>query len=243
VRIPLVSDIHANLAALDAVLLDASAAGADTPPWVLGDIVGYGPDPNEVVSRLRELSATAVAGNHDLAAAGQIGVAEFNPLAETAVRWTSRTLDDESRAYLSSLPTRMEREGFTLVHGSPRDPVWEYLTSVEAFIENLQHFTTQACLFGHTHIPGVVVATSDGLSLAEYKLERPIELGNDRLFLNPGSVGQPRDGEPRASYVILDPDERTVEFRRVDYEVSVTQERMRRAGLPKALINRLAFGR
>lgn len=242
-KIPLLSDIHANLAAFDAVLLDASSAGVDTPPWVLGDSVGYGPDPNEVVARLRELSATAIAGNHDLAATGQIGIEEFNPLAATAVRWTAGVLDESSRAYLSSLPSRLETGHFTLVHGSPRDPAWEYLTSARAFAENLQHFTTQACLFGHTHVPVVVAADRKGLSIVSFEPEQPFELGGDRLFLNPGSVGQPRDGDPRASYAVLDIDERTIEYRRVAYKVGVTQERMRRAGLPKALVNRLAFGR
>jgi diadenosine tetraphosphatase ApaH/serine/threonine PP2A family protein phosphatase len=243
VKIPLLSDIHANLAAFDAVLVDASNAGVDTPPWVLGDSVGYGPDPNEVVARLRELSATVIAGNHDLAAAGQIGIEEFNPLAAAALRWTAGVLDKVSRAYLSSLPSRLEEGHFTLVHGSPRDPVWEYLTSAQAFVENLQHFTTQVCLYGHTHVPVVVASDRKGLSIVGFEPEQPVELGNDRLFLTPGSVGQPRDGDPRASYAVLDLDERTIEFRRVAYEVGVTQERMRRAGLPKALVNRLAFGR
>jgi diadenosine tetraphosphatase ApaH/serine/threonine PP2A family protein phosphatase len=243
VRIPVLSDVHANLAALEAVIADAADAGTDTPPWVLGDIVGYGPDPTEVIDRLRGLGAKAIAGNHDLAAAGLIAIDDFNPLAAAAVRWTAGIIDDTAREYLASLPARLEEGDFTLVHGSPRDPVWEYLTSAEAITECLAHFSTPVCLFGHTHVPIVIDASSSDLAVTQFTSAEPLRLAAERMYVNPGSVGQPRDGDPRASYAIVEPDTSTIEFRRVAYDIATTQARMRRARLPGPLINRLAFGR
>jgi diadenosine tetraphosphatase ApaH/serine/threonine PP2A family protein phosphatase len=243
VRIPVLSDVHANLAALEAVMADAADAGTDAPPWVLGDIVGYGPDPMEVVDRLRGLEARAISGNHDLAAAGQIPIDDFNPLAAAAVRWTSGVVDDSTREYLASLPARLEEGHFTLVHGSPRDPVWEYLTTAEAITESLAHFSTRVCLFGHTHVPIVIDAGGPGLSVTPFVPGERLQLVAGRIYVNPGSVGQPRDGDPRASYAIVDPDASTIELRRVDYDIVATQARMRAARLPGPLINRLAFGR
>ncbi|MBI4220213.1 MAG: metallophosphoesterase family protein [Chloroflexi bacterium] len=239
----MISDIHANLAALEAVSEDAERSGADAPPWVLGDIVGYGPEPNEVVAHLRDAKAVAIAGNHDRAAVRSIGVEEFNPLAARAVLWTADALSEESRTFLSSLPERLKRGKFTLVHGSPRDPIWEYMVSAAALEENLEHLSTPGCLFGHTHIPMLVWMKPGGPTLVESEHGKTIELGEDRFYLNPGSVGQPRDGDSRASYVLLDEEAGTVEFRRVRYDYSATQKRMEQARLPRALIARLAFGR
>jgi diadenosine tetraphosphatase ApaH/serine/threonine PP2A family protein phosphatase len=237
------SDVHANLAALDAVVADAVSAGSDAPPWVLGDIVGYGPDPVEVIDRLRGLGAKAIAGNHDLAAAGLIPIDDFNPLAAAAIRWTAGIIDADSRDYLASLPVRLEEGHFTLVHGSPRDPVWEYLTSAEALADSLAHFSTRVCLFGHTHVPIVIEAVGGDLSAKELAPGKELRLDAERMYVNPGSVGQPRDGDARASYAIVDPEVPSIEFHRVAYDVSATQARMRQARLPGPLVTRLAFGR
>jgi diadenosine tetraphosphatase ApaH/serine/threonine PP2A family protein phosphatase len=238
-RVAVLSDIHSNLAALDAVLEDL---GEVDRIWVLGDIVGYGPDPDAVVARLREREAIAVRGNHDAAAIGQLDASAFNDDARAAVEWTRRTLGAEARAWLDGLPERREVEDFTLVHGSPRDPLWEYLFSVPVARRNLAAFTTRHCLVGHTHVPLVFREGEDGVELLAPGDGSALDLDERRTILNPGGVGQPRDGDPRACAMILDTDEGCAAWRRVEYPVERTQERMRQEGLPVRLINRLAHG-
>lgn len=238
-RVAVLSDIHSNLAALDAVLEDLGAVDA---VWVLGDIVGYGPDPDAVVARLREVEAVAVRGNHDAAALGQLDASAFNDDARAAVEWTGRTLSAETRAYLDALPVRREVDDFTLVHGSPRDPLWEYLFSVAVARRSYPAFTTPHCLVGHTHVPLVFRDDDGSVEILAPSHASTLQLDDRRLILNPGGVGQPRDGDPRACAMLMDPDARTVEWRRIPYPVERTQERMREAGLPVRLVNRLEHG-
>ena len=239
-RIAVLSDIHANLAALDAVR-------ADLPPvdetWVLGDTVGYGPQPNEVIRVLQEMGARAVLGNHDGAAVGTVDTSYFNPDARTAIDWTATVVDDNARAYLSSLPeVRCEGE-LTAVHGSPRDPIWEYIVDERVAAANLAAFGTRLCLFGHTHVPVVFYGSEARISSVAATPDEPITIDAGRVLLNPGSVGQPRDGNPAAAYLVLDVERATAVFRRVRYDVDRTQRLMGEVGLPPRLIERLAYGR
>ncbi len=243
-RVLIISDVHANLAALEAVLADA--AGEYDAVWCLGDSVGYGPEPEECVTRIRELGATAVVGNHDWAALSRMDVDDFNPEAKRAVLWTREQLSAENMAWLGSLPSQPLVQGaFTLTHGSPRDPVWEYILYPSIATANFDNYSTPFCLVGHTHIPMLYVRSE-----SDHKVRalvpvfgKRIALGEGwRIILNPGSVGQPRDNDPRSAYAILDTDAATWEARRVAYPVEVTQAHMRAAQLPERLINRLAFG-
>jgi len=244
-RIAVLSDIHANLAALDAVR-------ADLPPadqvWVLGDIVGYGPQPNEVIATLQEMGARSVLGNHDGAAIGTVDAGQFNPDARRAIEWTATVIDDNSRAYLAALP-EVRRDGdLTAVHGSPRDPIWEYITSPGIAAANFAHFDTRLCLFGHTHLPSVFRLVDDGIEPIIGLPDEHVELGGDRALLNPGSVGQPRDGLPDAAYAVVDVDEESgsraaISFRRVRYDIERTQRAMREVDLPVRLVERLSYGR
>ncbi len=242
-KIALLSDIHANMTALEAVMDDAAAQGVDGGAWASGDIVGYGPDPNECLARIQDEASLVVAGNHDLAAIGSISTHEFNPYAAAAAEWTAEELSESSRSYLEGLPATREQEPFTVVHGSPRDPVWEYLLTVEAAQANLDHYTTPGCMVGHSHLQFLLRMSAEVPAPAPTPLNEPMDIGPDRFYINPGSVGQPRDGDPRAAYAILDWGGGTIEFRRVEYEVSATQKRMAEAGLPAPLIDRLSWGR
>jgi diadenosine tetraphosphatase ApaH/serine/threonine PP2A family protein phosphatase len=242
VRIAVVSDIHSNLVAFEAVL---GAVGEVDQVWSLGDLVGYGPRPNECITLLSEMKHLAVAGNHDCAAVGRIGVDEFNMLAALAAQWTADELTEQSRAYLTELPTLQVAGEFTLAHGSPRSPVWEYLLNAEAARASFDHFEGPFCLVGHTHVPSVFAQAPDGtvqahrvMGDAEIALARP----GYRFILNPGSVGQPRDDDPRAAYLLIDTDRGTASWRRVAYNIAETQQQMRNVKLPARLIERLAHG-
>ncbi len=241
-RILVISDIHANLAALEAVLADA---GSFDRVWCLGDVVGYGPQPNECVDRVQGLRRyQCLAGNHDWAALGKLDLEDFNTDARLAALWTRQQLTPDNWRFLSN---RLElvgpfEERFTLTHGSPRHPIWEYILDEEVAAENFPYFTTQVCLVGHTHVP-VIYALHDGdVRAVRPPLDQPFPLGEERLIINPGSVGQPRDGDPRASYLLLDVEPATVTYRRVEYPIEVTQEKMVAAGLPPRIIARLSYG-
>ena len=249
-RVGIVSDIHANLAAFEAVLVDMGRVDA---LWCLGDLVGYGPDPNECVELLRRHEHTCVVGNHDLAALGMLDTDTFNRDAATAVEWTMRVLSERTRLYLSALPERVVVEPFTLVHGSPRQPVWEYILSDAQAIPNFAHFETAGCLVGHTHVPALYIAESRGPDAGGWQRGQVLGRvpgpgdtvkvdGQHRMIANPGGVGQPRDGDPRAAYAVYDGDTRTLEWRRAEYPIDVTQQRMREFGLPIRLIERLSYG-
>jgi diadenosine tetraphosphatase ApaH/serine/threonine PP2A family protein phosphatase len=238
----IISDIHANRPALEAVLKDA---GSFDKIWCLGDMVGYGPDPNECVARLQDFDHICLAGNHDWAALGRLNLENFNIDARMASAWTQQELTPATREYLEALPTRIGQRDFTLVHGSPREPIWEYLLDAGLAAVNFRYFSTRFCIIGHTHIPIVFALDEvhDRCHTLIPSYTDPIPLGTYRMILNPGSVGQPRDGDPRASYAILDTEAGTWEPRRVAYPIEITQERMRARNMPRRLIERLETGR
>jgi len=243
-RYLIISDIHGNLAAFDAVLAHVDMESIDQI-WCLGDVVGYGPSPNECIARLQEFpDHYCVAGNHDWAAINRIDSAEFNPIAEMACRWTSQELTPENRAYLENLPTRIIQGSSTLVHGSPREPVWEYIIYPSTAQLNFQFFDTQLCFVGHTHAPAIFQeeTSSHRFEISIPFPEQAMEIGDERLIINPGSVGQPRDGDPWAAYMIFGPEEKVLEYYRIPYDMALTQRLMMEKGLPESLISRLSFG-
>jgi predicted phosphodiesterase len=238
-RVAVMSDIHSNVAALEAVL---DAVAPFDALWVLGDTVGYGPDPDAVVDRLRRENAVAVKGNHDAAVLGQLDVNAFNEDARDAVHWTTEHIDPTTRAWLDAQPERRTELDFTLVHGSPRDPLWEYLYTVPVARQNLRAFETRHCLVGHTHLPLVFREDEGHVEVIAPSGGSQLHLDARRCILNPGGVGQPRDGDPRACAMTLDTDSGLVEWHRVEYPIPTTQDRMRRAGLPPRLVARLEHG-
>jgi diadenosine tetraphosphatase ApaH/serine/threonine PP2A family protein phosphatase len=240
-RVAVVSDIHGNIHALAAVL-QALADDDVGELWCLGDLVGYGPRPNECCAAVDGRASVCLVGNHDLLALdGAAREGEFNPDAAEAGRWTRSVLDGRSRAFLEKLPSQAEVNGAQLFHGSPRDPVWDYVLSREGMVEALELTSEPLVLVGHSHVPFAFSAEGElafgpGLAGAE------AELAGLRWVLNPGSVGQPRDADPRASYLVLDLTARRAFFRRVAYDVERTQREIREAGLPETLAARLATG-
>jgi len=238
-RIAVLSDIHSNLVALDAVL---DHAGSVDAIWQLGDVVGYGPEPDAVVARLVERHATGVRGNHDAAAIGGREIDWFNADARAAAEWTRDTISTDTRSWLAALPERATVDDITLVHGSPRDPLREYVTDRLTASENLDILDTRHGLHGHTHVPVAWVAAPDRVVLVHAQDDLRLELEPHRTLLNPGSVGQPRDGDPRAAYLVLDLDARMVSWHRVGYDVGAVQSAIRAAGLPGRLADRLAVG-
>jgi predicted phosphodiesterase len=241
-RIAVISDIHSNLSALEAVL---GAVGAVDAVWHLGDTVGYGPQPQAVVDRLRAAGAIGVRGNHDDAGGGGTCIEFFNPDGFRAMEWTRTQIDESTRLYLAGLPERRvpEGSGFTLAHGSPSDPIWEYLDSPEVAQANLAAFETPYCLVGHTHVPRVFRESRGRMNAMLVERGGRLALDGRRMILNPGSVGQPRDGDPRSSYMLIDIDAGEATWHRVEYDVGATQADMAAAGLPPRLARRLSFGR
>lgn len=239
-KILVISDIHANLTAFEAVLEDADDWDEI---WCLGDVIGYGPDPNECVELLREHPHITLTGNHDWAALGKLDVSTFNQDAQDAAAWTSKTLTADARAYLEARPPMIVKGQFTLAHASPRQPVWEYITDAFIAWENFDFFDTPYCLVGHTHYPVVFEHDEEYGALAFHAdYVRPLALEDKHLIINPGSVGQPRDSDPRAAYALLDLETLTWQHRRVPYDIVATQQRMLQHGLPDRLIRRLMFG-
>lgn len=244
-RITIVTDIHSNLEALQAVLRHAEGQKALDALWCLGDVVGYGPDPNPCIQLLSSYSPICLMGNHDLAAIGQLDTTDFNADAAAAARWTSGQLGEDERRYLEALPQVIVEGDFTLVHGTLRWPVWEYLFSVESATAHLKRQQTPFGLVGHTHIPMLVkeVKDSEACDLSYLGDGAAVHLGDERLVINPGGTGQPRDGDPRASYAVYDKDGATLTIHRVEYDIGATQKKMAAAGLPQRLITRLSYGR
>ena len=242
-RCLVLSDIHSNLEALKAVLSDA---GPVDEVWCLGDVVGYGPDPNECVELLRALPHRCIAGNHDWATLGKLDLNDFNADAREANLWNRKRLTQENLDYLNGLQETLVEGQFTLAHGSPRYPIWEYLIYPSTAESSFDYFDTPFCLVGHTHTPTVFrldhVDADRTCEQLMPSLDGPVSLGQERLIINPGSVGQPRDGYPEASYSLLDTDERTFEHRRVAYPVQITQDKMVEHDLPMRLIARLSYG-
>ena len=210
-----------------------------------GDIVGYGPEPDAVVDRLASAGALGVRGNHDAAACGEIQIDWFNPEARSAMEWTRGAISEATRSWLRGLPERRQEGDFTLVHGSGRDPTWEYVTSAVMAHRSLAAMTTRHGLNGHTHIPVAFLETGDRIGRAGPDGDpgdTTISFEDGRVLLNPGSVGQPRDGDPRASYLILDTDAMTATWQRVAYDVAAVDAAMRAVGLPSRLAERLHHG-
>jgi predicted phosphodiesterase len=241
-RVLVISDIHANLAAFETVLADAK--GEWDYVWCLGDVVGYGPDPNESCDLLQTLPHLCIAGNHDWAALGRLDVRTFNVDARRAVEWTQNTLRPENLQYLEALPTTFVLGNYTLAHGSPREPIWEYILDPLIAALNFPHFETTYCFVGHTHNPVIFQLTSDkgDTQIIPPAYREKEHLNDRRIILNPGSVGQPRDSNPDASYGILDVEEAIFEYRRIPYPVKATQQKMRKLNMPERLVTRLEHG-
>lgn len=237
----LISDVHANLTALEAVLADAGSFDA---AWCLGDLVGYGPDPNECVERVAALpNLQCVMGNHDAAALRRIEIDAFNPEARAALLWTQQRLSPPSAAFLNERPEMITVDQITLAHGSPRQPVWEYLLDTRTATANFDYFDTLYCFVGHTHLPVIYYLPDDQRMAHLIVPENTTQVAlAPRAIINPGSVGQPRDRDPRAAYALLDMDDYTWEWHRVAYDITRVQERMRQAELPERHIVRLAAG-
>jgi diadenosine tetraphosphatase ApaH/serine/threonine PP2A family protein phosphatase len=242
-RCAIVADIHANLAAFMAVLVDIKQQGKVEEIWCLGDIVGYGPEPHQCIELLRQTNHICVAGNHDLAAIGEIGTHDFNPDAAAACQWTAKQLTPHDVVYIKSLPLVIEKDDFTLVHGSPREPIWEYILSLSAAKENFAYFKSKYCLVCHSHVPAVFKLGKGGsCSFSQFSPDSALGLGEERLIINPGAVGQPRDGDPRASYAIYDSESSQIELHRVPYDIATTQAKMVEHRLPMRLVARLSHG-
>lgn len=239
-RILVISDIHSNLAALEAVLADAPRHDII---WSLGDVVGYGPQPNECINLLLEHKHQHIAGNHDWGALDKISLESFVVPARKAALWTRDRLTPESWAYLERAPLTYTEQDVTLAHGSPGDPIWEYIVHSDTARENLARFQTSLCLVGHSHIP---VVFQQAAPEAPVSVMRPsgeaLSLTCGRYIINPGSVGQPRDGDPRAAYALLDTDAKTIQHFRIAYDIRATQKKMRIAGLSQRDITRLEYG-
>jgi len=242
-RYAIIADIHANLAAFTAVLDDIKRRGGVEEMWCLGDVVGYGPDPQQCIELLRQHNHVCVAGNHDWAAIGKISTSDFNPEAAAACHWTAQQLSPGDIEYLGSLPLVTQKDDFTLAHGSPREPIWEYLLSTSSAKENFAYFQSQFCLVGHSHVPLVFEYNeAEACSLSEFPADTEVTLAKNRLIINPGGVGQPRDGDPRASYAVYDSETRTVNHYRIPYDIEATQVRMMEYRLPMRLVTRLSYG-
>jgi predicted phosphodiesterase len=240
-RVAVVSDIHSNLHALEAVLASVDAEAPDEL-WCLGDLVGYGPRPNECCTAIAERADVCLAGNHDLAIRGTIDLEEFHGDAAAAARWNRDELTSESREILDKLEPQANAHGVALYHGSARDPVWEYVLSDEAALATLALADSPLVLVGHSHVALQVVVSGEELEggLAPAGLE--LELGGLHALLNPGSVGQPRDGDPRAAWLLLDLENWTAGWRRVEYPIEDAARAIQQAGLPSALSDRLFHG-
>jgi diadenosine tetraphosphatase ApaH/serine/threonine PP2A family protein phosphatase len=241
-RVAVVSDIHSNLHALEAVLAAIDTEAPDEL-WCLGDLVGYGARPNECCALIGERADVCLAGNHDLGVLGTIDLVEFGGEAGIAARWTREVLEPEAHELLDRLEPAGAAHGVALYHGSARDPVWEYVLSDEAALATLELADSPLVLVGHSHV-ALRVLLSDGGDLdgGLATAGTELELTGVRALLNPGSVGQPRDGDPRAAYLLLDLDARRASFRRVDYDIEQTQREIRDAGLPELLAARLELG-
>ena len=249
--VAIISDVHSNIEALDATLRHAESRARETrgpidAVWCTGDIVGYGADPAAVIARLRQLEVVCVAGNHDLVACGKIGVEDFNPIAAGAALWQGAQLSPEERDWLAALPLVRQvgrpESPFTLVHGSLRAPDWEYLLDDEAAVAHLALQTTPYSLVGHSHQQFHVVEDPAGPRFVPATKAARVALGGRRLILNAGSTGQPRDGDPRAGYILYDQDAATVTWHRVEYDIAAAQKKIVAAGLDPWLAERLAIG-
>ena len=239
-RVAVISDVHANYHALEAVLEEIDFARVDAV-WCLGDTVGYGPRPNECCDVVKDRAGHCLVGNHDLVVLGELSVSDFNDEAAEAAIWTTGVLTPESRAFLASLKPFGEVEGVDLFHASARDPVWEYILTEDAALATLELSAAPLVLVGHSHVALAITADDGRVGGGPAPGGSKVTL-DGRRQLNPGSVGQPRDGDPRAAWMLLDLEERFAEFRRVPYSIERTQAEMRERGLPQVLAARLQRG-
>ena len=243
-KILVLADIHSNLAALEKVLLAEPDVDAT---WCLGDIVGYGARPNECIELIRSRpSLTCIAGNHDWGSIGKTELDLFNADARRACEWTDEQLSDESRDFLDSLEPTGIAPGAVLTHGSPRSPLGEYIFNMSIARSNFSYFASPLCFVAHSHVP-LVFTQSDaegggGEETTVPQPNLPITIANRKAIVNPGSVGQPRDGEPRSAYMILEPESDRIMLKRTAYDIGRTQRAITEAGLPEALATRLSYG-
>ncbi|MQC25828.1 MAG: metallophosphoesterase [Chloroflexi bacterium] len=240
-RVLILSDIHANRTALEAVL---HAAGQVDATWCLGDVVGYGPSPNECVALLKEQpNLVCLRGNHDAAAIGDLALDSFNPEARASLEWMRDLLDEATVKFLKSCPSHTSAEGFTLVHASPRQPMLEYLLDTHAAAENFDYFDTDHCFVGHTHVPVEFKMNPNTNRVSLHTLIPNTAYAlKPRSIINPGSVGQPRDRDPRAAFAILDTGQGKWHHQRVEYDIPSVQKLMRAAHLPQRHVQRLETG-
>jgi diadenosine tetraphosphatase ApaH/serine/threonine PP2A family protein phosphatase len=239
-RVAVISDVHANYHALETVLEQIDAARVDAI-WCLGDIVGYGPRPNECCETVEARADLCLVGNHDLVVLGELSVSDFNDEAAAAAVWTSEMLTPSSRTFLERLKPVARMDGVDLFHASARDPVWEYVLTEEAARGTFELAEAPLLLVGHSHV--ALALSYDGGDVAGGLAPAGTEMQlNGRWLLNPGSVGQPRDGDPRAAWLLLDLERRFAAFHRVAYSIETTQTEMRERGLPRALALRLERG-
>jgi diadenosine tetraphosphatase ApaH/serine/threonine PP2A family protein phosphatase len=240
-RVAVISDVHGNDVALETVLADIDALGVDAI-WCLGDVVGYGPQPTRCCELVRVRADLCLVGNHDLAALGKVPTEDFNPDAAAATEWTRAALSEEARAWLDSLAPTATADGVQLFHASPLDPVWDYVLTAEGALLSLRLTDAPVVLVGHSHVPLAISLDGDELAGGYAPGGHEVELNGARWLLNPGSVGQPRDGDARAAWLCLDLPSGRAEFRRLEYPICRVQQQMREAGLPSALADRLAHG-
>lgn len=237
----IISDIHGNLEALDTVLTEIDKQKVDSIVC-LGDIVGYGPNPNECVDKVREVAEVSLAGNHDYAPLGKLDLSYFNPWARDAIRWTADELSESSVEFLLELPLKLELDGFTIVHATPEQPTeWNYILTIGDAARNFSEFNGQVCFIGHSHVPMIVSLDQEGEYLVQK--ENPLKIEDEmRYIINVGSVGQPRDLNPKASFAIYDSEAKKYELFRAEYDIGQTQSKIRQSGLPEFLAERLELG-
>lgn len=241
-RYAIISDIHGNLEAFEAVLKDVKKRLPDSVLFI-GDIVGYGANPNQSIDLLKGVTETVVAGNHDRAAAGLADYTSFNPSAKESIVWTQNSLTSDHMKYLKKLPLSKRLEEMTLVHSSPKEPEkWHYLFGLKDISDNFDFFDTKVCFVGHTHVPLVVVRDKEGGLNPSFKETVEIK-DNSRYLINAGSVGQPRDGNNKALYLVYDTKKGMVQFFRVPYNIEKAKSKIIKEGLPASLGYRLDYGR
>lgn len=240
-KIAVLSDVHGNLPALRAVLEDVHAAGPERV-WCLGDLVGYGAQPDGCVSTAREHCHVILAGNHDLGVLDQIDIADFAPHAEQAARWTRENSSSETLDYLKTLTPSHDGEAIGLFHASPRDPIWEYVLSGTQAGECMDVMEQRVSAIGHTHVASYFSRTDGVMAGATAAAGTQLDISRGEWLLNPGSVGQPRDGDPRAAWLLLDVEQWTASWRRTEYPVAEAAAAIEAAGLPVGLGERLYLG-
>ena len=240
-RYGLISDIHGNLEALTVVINELEKRNVDEV-LCLGDIIGYGPDPEECVDLVKRHANVILAGNHDYAAMGMLDISYFNPHARRAIEWTAGQISDETRKFLKERPLMMVYDDFTIVHATPAEPEkWNYILSLEDAADNFAHFHNQVCFIGHSHVPVIIAKDEQGKISVRKGPEIHLQ-DNEKYIINIGSVGQPRDLDPRAAFAIFDTESKHYELLRVAYDVQTTQQKILKIGLPYFLAERLAKG-